>query len=138
MYTSDKSVSEKRYAAVIGAYLFSTAACAFFGAVYELFGHEVYSYYMIYAFAFPLLLGAIPFFLMQKAGKPFPGRAADLIHAGVAALTAGSIVQGVLKIYGTANCLTLAYWITGGVITSAGWILTISGHRRTKTAPPPG
>ena len=137
MYTSDKSVPEKQYTAVIWAYLLSAAGCAFFGAVYELFGHEVYSYFMIYAFAFPLLLGAIPFFLMQKVGKPFPGRAADLIHAGVAALTVGSIVQGVLEIYGTANYLTSAYWITGGMITSAGWLLTISGHRRDKTAPPP-
>ena len=44
--------SRDRYASVVGAYLLSTVICALFGAVYELFSHEVYSYYMIYAFAF--------------------------------------------------------------------------------------
>ena len=122
MYTSDKHVSENRYSSVIGAYLFATGFCALFGAVYELFGHEVYSYFMIYAFAFPLLLGAVPFFLMQKRAIPFPGKAADLIHAGVAALTVGSIVQGVLEIYGTSNPLTVAYWLAGGTIIAVGWL----------------
>lgn len=103
--------------------------CAFFGAVYELFSHEVYSYFMIYAFAFPLLAGAIPFFLMRAAGKSFPGRAADLIHAGVAALTVGSILRGVLEIYGTSSPLISVYWITGIVLTGAGWVLSVKGPR---------
>ena len=107
------------------AYLFSTVGCILFGAVYELFSHGVRSCFMICAFAFPLLLGAIPFFLLRKRGKSFPGRAADLIHAGVAALTAGSILQGVLEIYGTSNPLTAVYWTAGGVLVSAGWLLTL-------------
>ncbi len=124
MYTSDKRVSERQYAAVTRAYLLSAVLCALFGAVYELFSHEVWSCFMICAFAFPLLLGAIPFFLMQKRGKPFPGRAAELVHAGVAALTVGSILQGVLEIYGTSNPLTISYWVAGGALTAIGWLLT--------------
>ena len=125
MYTSDKPGSEKRYASVIMAYLFSTVGCILFGAVYELFSHGVWSCFMICAFAFPLLIGAIPFFLLRKRGKSFPGMAADLIHAGVAALTVGSILQGVLEIYGTSNPLTAVYWAAGGVLVSAGWLLTL-------------
>ena len=121
---SDKPVSEKKYASVTGAYLLSALGCAIFGAVYELFSHQVYSRFMIYAFAFPLLLGAIPFFLLRKRGKPFPGKAAELVHAGVAALTVGSMLQGVLEIYGTSNPLTIAYWAAGGALTAAGWLLT--------------
>ena len=124
MYTSDKPISEKRYASVIKAYLLSTVGCALFGAVYELFSHEVWSCFMICAFAFPLLLGAIPFFLMQKRGKPFPRRAAELVHAGVAALTVGSILQGVLEIYGTSNPFMIVYWVAGGTLTAIGWLLT--------------
>ena len=124
MYTSDKQASEKGYAGVIWGYLVATAGCAVFGAVYELFSHQVWSRFMIYAFAFPLLLGAIPFFLLRKRGKPFPGKAAELVHAGVAALTVGSILQGVLEIYGTSNPLTIAYWAAGGALTAAGWLLT--------------
>ena len=124
MYTSDKPVSEKSYTSVIKTYLLETVGCAIFGAVYELFSHGVYSCFMIGAFAFPLLLGAIPFFLMQKRGKPFPGRAAELVHAGVAALTVGSILQGVLEIYGTSNPFMIVYWVAGGTLTAIGWLLT--------------
>lgn len=123
MYTSDKPVSERQYAAVTRAYLLSALLCALFGAVYELFSHEVWSCFMICAFAFPLLLGAIPFSLLRKRGKPFPGKAADLVHAGVAALTVGSILQGVLEIYGTSNPLTAVYWAAGGVLTFVGWLM---------------
>lgn len=122
MFTSDKYGSEKMYTAVIGGYLAATVFCALFGAVYECFSHEVYSYFMIYAFAFPLMLGVIPFFLIRRAGWPFPYRAAALIHAGAAALTVGSIVQGILAIYGTENQLTAVYWISGAAISAAGWL----------------
>ena len=125
MYTSDKPVSERRYTAVIRLYLLSTLLCALFGAVYELFSHEVWSCFMICAFALPLLLGAIPFFLLRMRGKPFPGKAAELVHAGVAALTVGSILQGVLEIYGTSNPLTISYWLAGGTLTATGWLLTL-------------
>lgn len=97
--------------------------CALFGAIYERFSHEVYSYFMIYAFSFPLVLGGVPFFMMQKTGRPFPYKAAGLIHAGVAAFTVGSIVQGVLVIYGTSNPLTAVYWTTGAALTAAGWLM---------------
>lgn len=110
--------SRDRYASVVGAYLLSTVICALFGAVYELFSHEVYSFY---AFAFPLLLGAVPFFILLKAGMPFHESAADLIHSGVAALTAGSILKGILAIYGTSNPLIAVHWILGAALTSAGW-----------------
>ena len=110
---------------MIKAYLLSTVGCAIFGAVYELFSHEVWSCFMICAFAIPLLLGALPFFLLRMRGKPFPGKTAELVHAGVAALTVGSILQGVLEIYGTSNPLTAVYWTAGGVLVSAGWLLTL-------------
>ena len=123
--TSDNPAEAKRYLAVIEAYLLAAVCCALFGAVYELFSHEVYSCFMIYAFAFPLLLGAVPFFLMLKHEKRFPGKGADLVHAGVAAWTVGSILQGVLEIYGTSSPLTAFYWAAGGVLLSIGWPLTV-------------
>ena len=125
LFTSDNPIAGKRYLAVMEAYLLAAVCCALFGAVYELFSHEVYSFFMIYAFAFPLLLGVIPFFLMYKHERRFPGKAADLVHAGVAALTVGSIMQGVLQIYGTSSPLTAVYWAAGVVLVSVGWLLTV-------------
>ena len=103
--------------------------CALFGAVYELFSHGVFSYWMIYAFFFPLLLGAIPSFLLQRRGAAFPGSAAaDCIHGGVAWLTVGSIVQGALEIYGTTNPLVKAFWLIGAGLLLIGWLLTFTAE----------
>ncbi len=46
-------------------YLTASIICAVFGAVYEMFSHGVYSFYMIYAFAFPLICGMLPFLLLS-------------------------------------------------------------------------
>lgn len=126
MFILDKTEDDIRYISVLGVYLLLTVFSALFGAVYELFSHGVYSYYMIYAFAFPLLLGVLPFFEMWKSGRAFPdGIAAQLIHAGIAALCVGSIVQGIIEIYGTENVLISMYWIVGGMLTAAGWLLAV-------------
>ena len=45
-------------------YLAAAVFCALFGAVYEIFSHGVFSFFMIYAFAFPLVLGAVPMLWM--------------------------------------------------------------------------
>ena len=126
MFILDKTEDDIRYISVLGVYLLLTVFSALFGAVYELFSHGVYSYYMIYAFAFPLLLGVLPFFEMWKSGRALPdGIAAQLIHAGIAALCVGSIVQGIIEIYGTENVLISMYWIVGGMLTAAGWLLAV-------------
>ena len=104
-------------------YLLVSIFCALFGAVYEHFSHEVYSYFMLYAFVFPLAGGALPFAGLAFYGKALPGRiACNLYHSGIAALTAGSLFQGVLDIYGTTNRLTLVYWIAGAVFLFLGII----------------
>ena len=129
MYISDKSSGKSKAASPLGVYLAASVFCALFGAVYELFSHGVFSYWMIYAFFFPLLLGAIPSFLLLRRGKAFPRRAAaDCIHGGVAWLTVGSIVQGVLEIYGTTNPLVKAFWLIGAGLLLIGWLLTFTAE----------
>ncbi len=97
-------------------YLFISLFCVLFGVVYEYFSHEVYSYYMLYAFVFPLVGGVLPFFVFSFFTKRLPGRiACNLYHSGIAALTIGSIFEGVLEIYGTTNRLVLVYWVLGAV-----------------------
>lgn len=94
---------------------------AFFGAVYERFSHEVYSYFMIYAFAFPLLLGALPMLISVLRGShKLSPLHIMLWHCGIAALTVGSAFQGALEIYGTTNRLTLFYPIIGITLCLAG------------------
>lgn len=117
--------------------LIAALFCALFGAVYELFSHGVYSYGMIYAFAFPLALGVLPFMLFTVLCAPYPNRfARSAYHAGIAALTVGSLVSGALEIYGTTNPLTLVYWIVGGTLIVFGTVTYLISlfHRTERTA----
>ena len=101
-------------------YLLVSLFCAFFGAVYELFSHGVYSYFMLYAFAFPLALGTLPEILRGLRGAEPSPISAQLWGAGVAALTVGSIFRGILDIYGTSSPLSIVYWIVGGALLLSG------------------
>ena len=89
-----------------------------FSIVYEIFSHGVISYYMIFAFLFPLLLGAGPFFLFGLSMINYypPRLSYDLYHSGVASLTVGSIMCGVLDIYGTTSNLLKYYFIVGCIL----------------------
>lgn len=105
-------------------YLLISILCALFGAVYEVFSHEVYSFYMIYAFAFPLVGGALPFYLFSRLKLKTPGRLVlHLYHSGIATLTVGSILKGVLIIYGTTNTLLRYYWFFGFLFAGLGILL---------------
>ena len=115
--------------------LIAALFCALFGAVYEAFGHGVYSYGMLYAFAFPLVMGVLPLYLIGVLRAPYPGKATlNLWHAGIAALTVGSIVTGVLEIYGTTNPLTVMYWILGAAFSAAGAVGYAVSYRRSNPA----
>ena len=124
LFTSDMRKTPDLHWKTIFLYLAATMFCIVFGAIYESFSHGVYSFFMIYAFLFPLAGGMIPLFLMQRCCLPKPSFAAGaLYHAGIATATVGSIVSGVLEIYGTTNSLTIIYWLAGILLSGGGIIL---------------
>ena len=108
----------------------AAAAFAVFGAIYEHFGHGVYSYFMLYAFLFPLLLGAIPLLYIKKR---IPDRALVLWHCAIGTMTVGSIFQGVLEIYGTTNRMIWVYPILAGALIIAAIVSGIM-HRNEAEA----
>lgn len=114
MFTSDIDRQRKGMTKIGFIYLFVSLFCVLFGAVYEWFSHEVYSYFMLYAFVFPLVGGVVPFFGLAFCRAFIPGRiTCNLYHSAIATLTIGSLFQGVLEIYGTTNRLVSVYWILG-------------------------
>ena len=122
MYTSDNDIT-RQAAKTAFVYLLISLFCALFGAVYEVFSHEVYSFYMLYAFIFPLAGGTLPFLAISLFRKRYPEIVArNIYHSGIATLTVGSIIQGVLEIYGTTNRLTGLYWLVGVILLFAGII----------------
>ncbi|MBO5070842.1 MAG: hypothetical protein J6C37_10865 [Roseburia sp.] len=124
MYTSDIDRTSRSAVRTAFIYLLISLFCMIFGAVYEIFSHEVYSFYMIYAFAFPLVGGTLPYLVIGLSRrKRYPGiLAKNLYHAGIATLTVGSVLQGVLDIYGTTNSLIRFYWVVGAVLILIGII----------------
>lgn len=128
LFTSDIDINSKRAARTSFIYLLVSLFLILFGAVYEVFSHGVYSYFMIYAFAFPLVGGTLPFTVIQRLHKAkFPtDRALFLYNAGIATLTVGSIIRGVLDIYGTTNSLTSYYWFIGIALVLTGIISYIA------------
>ena len=115
MYTSVTEKNKRNALKISAVFLGVSILTGLFGAIYELFSHEVYSYFMIYAFAFPLLLGTLPYLMLSlSGGTRYPNALCrNLYHAGIATLTIGSIMRGVLDIYGTTNSLGNIYWFVG-------------------------
>lgn len=112
-------------------YFTAALFCALFGAVYELFRHSVFSYYMLYAFMIPLVGRALLFFLIEYFQWKIPGKVSrSLWQFGIATLTVGCLLQGVLEIYGTTNRLMIVYWVTGGVFLIGGAAAYFTGSRR--------
>lgn len=92
-----------------------------FAAVYEHFSFGVYSGFMIFMFAFPLLLGFLPSLIISLKGwAPLSGFWND----GVIAMTAGSLLNGILEIYGTDSPYTFWLFILGAVLMIAGLLKT--------------
>lgn len=75
---------------------------------------------MIFAFAVPLLLGALPYALLLHRGKASGWVFLNLWNSGVACLSVGCVFQGVLAIYGTTNALIVVYPIAGGLLLLLG------------------
>lgn len=125
MYTSDKNLKTSLQRIMNGLIL--TAFCAVFGEIYELFGHGVYSDFMIYAFMIPLMFSVIPsVFLLLFGKKEMPDIARHLWNYGVATLTVGCFFQGILEIYGTTNRLSVIYPAIGFGLFAAAisvWII---------------
>lgn len=132
LFTSDNKTRSILKIAYI--YLICTVLCAVVGAVYEKFSHEVYSYYMIYAFAIPLVLGAIPLFGIGLFGKNIPGKfSLNAWNSGIATLTVGSFFKGVLDIYGTTNRLIAVYPIVAVIFAMTGFItFLLEIHKHSK------
>lgn len=90
---------------------------ALFAAGYEQLSHGVISAYMVGAFLVPLLLGsALSALLLALSARPAGDWCAALWELAVGVLTVGSLVQGALEIYGTANQLMIVYPVTGGAL----------------------
>ena len=119
MYISEDKKKTMRCGCI---YLGVAAFALLFGTVYEQFSHGVFSWHMAFLFVFPLIGGALPYMIAAiLRGAPAPGSlSACLWNSGIAALTVGSCVQGVLEIYGTTSPYLPLFYVAGGVFCALG------------------
>ncbi|MGI6176941.1 MAG: hypothetical protein ACOYJO_00565 [Eubacterium sp.] len=130
-----------------------SAFCLVFALIYEHFSHQVYSAFMIFAFAIPLLGGALPHYLIfrsreaefdetefDKMGLGDSGErkqraerlGLDIYNYGIETLTVGSIFKGVLDIYGTTSNLTPIYLIAGVGLAIVGVLIYLYARNMIK------
>ena len=126
MFISQNNIRLQKY---LIASIISSLFCALFAAVYEIFSFGVYSYFMLFAFVFPLLLCSLPYSIIIFKNKNIPDKfALRLWNSGTAILTVGSIVQGIIEIYGTTNHFIIIYAIAGGIFCIGGllaWLISV-------------
>ncbi len=91
--------------------------CGIFAAIYEIFSHGVYSNAMIFLFAYPLLLGAVPCYILEKKKLPMPDR---FYQDGVFTLTLASLLGGILEIYGTSSEYVTWFMYAGIILVVIG------------------
>lgn len=85
-----------------------------FGLIYEKFSHEVYSIYMIGAFAIPLVFGVLVQLIIIN--KKLPTRFENSLYsAGIITFLCGSFIKGFLDIYGTTNSKIWIYLVIGAI-----------------------
>lgn len=118
-------------------YLALSATAIAVDNIYALFGHGVRSSSMSFMFLYPLLGGALLYFLL---GAIIPGITSirlyrlgyNLYNSGIATLTAGSFFKGILDIAGTASEYTGIFTLVGLVFTLTGLIILIAAAIRAK------
>lgn len=116
-------------------YLIVSIVLALLGGVYEVFSHGVYSNFMIYAFAFPLVLGTLPYSIISYSGiRKTPNLISrNFCHIGTAVLSVGSAVKGALDIYGTSNSLVPIYFYAGGLLFVIGAVMFMMSGRKSES-----
>jgi len=105
--------------------IIATAFIALFGAIYEAFSHGVYSYFMIYAFAIPLIMGVLLYAALLIKRKNPRKSFLNIWNTAIATLSIGCVFKGILDIYGTANDLILVYPVAGAVLAAAGMTMLV-------------
>jgi hypothetical protein len=107
----------------MAAYVALSGLCVVITNVYALFGHGVRSYYMDLMFLYPLV-GAVVFAGLNLFGVV--GRfAANAYHAGVASLTVGAMLGGIMEIAWTGSAYTYIFFIAGGLLCAVGIVRAI-------------
>jgi hypothetical protein len=97
-------------------YMAVAAFCILFNYVYSLHAHGVSSDFMTYMFLIPLLGGSLVFawcYLLQNRVKAPSRLSFNLYNSGIAWLTVGSCIKGVIEIAGYESDYITVFFVIG-------------------------
>ena len=102
--------------------------CILLNYVYSRYSHGVYSNYMTYMFAYPLIGGVVVNLLAGTILKTrVPGRfAINIYNSGIATLTVGSMLRGIFDIAGTSSPYQPVFVVMGWLMLLAGVVYYIA------------
>ena len=108
--------------------------------IYALFGHGVQSATMTWMFLYPLMGGGLGYFLIERLIPRIVHARGyrlfyNLYNSGIATLTVGSFLKGILEIAGTSSPYTIGFYVTGCLFAAAGLIILFY-IISCRTAPP--
>jgi hypothetical protein len=118
----------KHFRKTILTYLILSILAIVVNKVYALFGHGVSSPAMTWMFLYPLIGGALFYSLIcgfaNKIIKFTLYRLFfNIFNSGIATLTFGSFLKGVMDIAGAGSIYLVFYYVVGGLFVAAGLIL---------------
>jgi len=114
----------RRIVKISAVYLLISVLCIVITIVYARFGHGIRSYYMDLMFLYPLIGGAAAV-IIALVRRGFSRLGFNLFNSGIAALTAGSLLQGVVEIAGTSSEYIILFYVFGGLFALVGLVFLL-------------
>ena len=108
----------KKFLKTIVIFIMITIFTFIFNKVYGIFGHGVTSPYMTYMFLYPLVggvlfYGIVMLFIPSIVNKKKYRFFYNIYNSGIAILTLGSLLRGVMEIAGTSSFYLIFYTLIG-------------------------
>lgn len=120
----------KHFRKTILTYFILAAFAIVVNKVYGIFGHGVSSPAMTWMFLYPLLGGTLFYFLIYGFAKnlvKFPSYRLfyNVYNSGIAVLTLGSLLKGIMEIAGADSIHLIFYYSVGSLFITAALILMV-------------
>ncbi|HEL1838596.1 TPA: hypothetical protein TZ315_000641 [Streptococcus suis] len=133
--TSVTNQTSTRTARTFITYLATTAFLFIFSRIYESLSYGEVSIFMHYMFCVTLIGGAVLLGLLQLI--PTLSRLSyNLWNSGVATITAGCLLRGIINLSGRSTTLDQPYWYIGAgflVLSLVGLFINPSANNRQRT-----
>lgn len=114
--TSEQNEDQNKWAKRLAkGYGVVTVVTLLFSVIYEYNSHGVYSLHMMGLALYPLLGGVLVFSLLAVSARRWSVHwiTVGTYQAAILSFMFGSLVKGVLDIYGTSSLYTCVYWWAG-------------------------